>query len=75
VEGELIGSNRGEIRGSGHISLTKELRQHLADVAAYKARISFLESKLVQLGFKEDASNNGYVDWADKFFGVGIINN
>jgi hypothetical protein len=55
--------------------LTKELRQHLADVAAYKARISFLESKLVQLGFKEDASNNGYVDWADKFFGVGIINN
>jgi hypothetical protein len=40
----------------------------LADVAAYKARISFLESKLAELGFTEDASNDDFVAWAEELF-------
>jgi hypothetical protein len=40
----------------------------LADVAAYKAWISFLESKLAQLGFTEDASNDDSITWAEELF-------
>jgi hypothetical protein len=43
-----------EIRGV-HVISTKKQSKLLADVAAYKARISFLESKLAELGFTEDA--------------------
>jgi hypothetical protein len=53
-----------EIRGIHNIS-AEEQSKLLADVAAYKARISFLESKLVELGFTEDASNDDSVVWAE----------
>jgi hypothetical protein len=49
-----------EIRGVHNIS-AKEQSKLLVDVAAYKARISFLESKLAELGFTEDASNDDFV--------------
>jgi hypothetical protein len=45
----------------------------LADVAAYKARISFLESKLAELGFMEDASNDNFVVWAEELFEDGGV--
>jgi hypothetical protein len=44
-----------EIRGV-HIISAEEQSKLLTDVAVYKARISFLESKLAELGFTEDAS-------------------
>jgi hypothetical protein len=53
-----------EIRGV-HVISTEEQTKLLADVAAYKARISFLESKLAKLGFTEDASNDDSVVWAE----------
>jgi hypothetical protein len=52
--------NRVEIRGVHNIS-AEEQSKLLADVAAYKARISFLKSKLAELGFTEDASNDDSV--------------
>jgi hypothetical protein len=56
-----------EIRGIHNIS-AKEQSKLLADIAAYKARISFLESKLAELGFTEDASNDDSVAWAEELF-------
>jgi hypothetical protein len=44
-----------------HNISAEEQSQLLADVEAYKARISFLESKLAELGFTEDASNDDSV--------------
>jgi hypothetical protein len=46
---------------TGHVISAEEQSKLLADVAAYKARISFLESKLAELGFIEDASNDDSV--------------
>jgi hypothetical protein len=43
------------------------------DVAAYKARISFLESKLAELGFIEDASNDDSVAWIEELFEDGAV--
>jgi hypothetical protein len=63
-DGVLTRSNGVEIRGVHNIS-AEEQSKLLADVAAYKARISFLESKLVELGFTEDASNDDSVVWAE----------
>jgi hypothetical protein len=51
-----------------HNISAEEQSKLLADVAAYKARISFLESKLVELGFTEDASNDHFVTWAEELF-------
>jgi hypothetical protein len=56
-----------EIRGVHNIP-AEEQSKLLADVAAYKARISFLESKLVELGFTEDASNDDSVAWVEELF-------
>jgi hypothetical protein len=56
-----------EIRGVHNIS-AKEQSKFLANVAAYKARISFLESKLAELGFTEDASNDDSVAWTEEVF-------
>jgi hypothetical protein len=56
-----------EIKGVHNIS-AEEQSKLLADVAAYKARISFLESKLAELGFTEDASNDDSVFWAEELF-------
>jgi hypothetical protein len=53
---------------SVHNISTEEQSKLLADVAAYKARISFLESKLAELGFIEDASNDDSVTWAEELF-------
>jgi hypothetical protein len=50
-----------EIRGVILVS-AQEQNKLLADVAAYKARISFLESKLAELGFTE---NNDSVVWGE----------
>jgi hypothetical protein len=43
------------------------------DVAAYKARISFLESKLTELGFTEDASNNDSIVWVEELFEDRVV--
>ena len=56
-----------EIRGIHNIS-AEEQSKLLVDVAAYQARISFLESKLIEVGFTKDASNNNFVVWAEEFF-------
>jgi hypothetical protein len=56
-----------EIRDVHYISI-EEQSKLLADVAAYKARISFFESKLAELGFIEDASNDDSVVWAEELF-------
>jgi hypothetical protein len=45
----------------------------LADVTTYKARISFLESKLADLKFTEDASNDDFVAWAEELFEDGDV--
>jgi hypothetical protein len=45
----------------------------LADVAAYKAWISFLESKLAELGFIEDASNDDSVVLDEELFEDRIV--
>jgi hypothetical protein len=50
-DGVLAWSDGVEIRGV-ILVLAQEQSKLLADVAAYKARISFLESKLSELGFK-----------------------
>jgi hypothetical protein len=67
VDGVMARPNGIEIRGVHNI-LAKEQSKLLADVAAYKARISFLESKLAELGFIEDASNDDSVVWAEELF-------
>jgi hypothetical protein len=61
-----------EIRGVHNIS-TEEQSKLLVDVAAYKARISFLESKLAELGFIEDASNDDSVAWIEELFEDGAV--
>jgi hypothetical protein len=61
-----------EIRGV-HVISAEEQSKLLADVAAYKARISFLESKLAELGFIEDASNDDFVVWAEELFEDRVV--
>jgi hypothetical protein len=61
-----------EIRGV-HIISAEEQSKLLADVAAYKARISFLESKLAELGFTEEASNDDSVVWAEELFEDRVV--
>jgi hypothetical protein len=50
-DGVLACSDGVEIRGV-ILVLAQEQSKLLADVAAYKAQISFLESKLSELGFR-----------------------
>jgi hypothetical protein len=66
-DGVMAQPNGIEIRGVHNISAEEQIIL-LADVAAYKARISFLESKLAELGFTEDASNDDSVAWAEELF-------
>jgi hypothetical protein len=61
-----------EFRGV-HVISTEEQSKLLADVAAYKARISFLESKLAELGFTEDPSNDDSVIWAEELFEDRVV--
>jgi hypothetical protein len=63
---------RVEIRGV-HVISAEEQSKLLADVAAYKARISFLESKLIELGFTEDTSNDDSVVWAEELFEDRVV--
>jgi hypothetical protein len=58
-----------EIRGVIVVS-AQEQSKLLADVAAYKARISFLESKLVELGFREDDDS---VVWGEELFDDRVV--
>jgi hypothetical protein len=64
--------DRVEIRGV-HVISAKEQNKLLADVTAYKARILFLESKLAELGFTEDASNDDSVVWAEELFEDRVV--
>jgi hypothetical protein len=66
-DGVMARPNGVEIRGVHNIS-AEEQSKLLADVAAYKARISFLESKLFELGFIEDTTNDDSVTWAEELF-------
>jgi hypothetical protein len=61
-----------EIRGV-HVISAEEQSKLLADIAAYKARISFLESKLAELGFIEDASNDDSVVWGEELFEDRVV--
>jgi hypothetical protein len=72
LEGVMARPDGVEIRGV-HIISAKEQNKLLADVVAYKARISFLESKLVELGFTEDASNDDSVVWAEELFEDRVV--
>jgi hypothetical protein len=72
ADGMMAGPDRVEIRGM-HIISTEEQSKLLADVAAYKARISFLKSKLAELGFTKDVSNNDSVAWAEELFEDGGV--
>jgi hypothetical protein len=63
----MVWPDEVEIWGVHNIS-AEEQNKLLADVAAYKAQISFLESKLTELGFIEDASNNDSVAWTKELF-------
>jgi hypothetical protein len=56
-----------------HVISAKEQSKLLADVAAYKARISFLKSKLAELGFTEDASNDDSVVWGEELFEDRVV--
>jgi hypothetical protein len=72
-DGVLTGADGVMARPDGveisvHNISAKEQSKLLVDVAAYKARISFLESKLAELGFTEDASNDDSVTWAKELF-------
>jgi hypothetical protein len=67
VDGVMVRPDVVEIRGVHNIS-AEEQSKLLADVAAYKARISFLESKLTEVGFIEDASNDDSITWAEELF-------
>jgi hypothetical protein len=64
--------DRVEIRGV-HVISAEEQSKLLADVAAYKAQISILESKLAELGFTENASNNDSVVWAEELFEDRVV--
>jgi hypothetical protein len=61
--------DRVEIRGVILVS-AQEQSKLLADVAAYKARISFLESKLAGLGFTED---DDFVVWGEELFDDRVV--
>jgi hypothetical protein len=63
----MVWPDEVEIWGVHNIS-AEEQNKLLADVAAYKAWILFLESKLAELGFTEDASNDDSVAWAEELF-------
>jgi hypothetical protein len=67
LDGVMARPDGVEIRGVHNIS-AEEQSKLLVDVAAYKAWISFLESKLAELGFTEDASNDDSVVWAEELF-------
>jgi hypothetical protein len=56
-----------------HVISAEEQSKLLADVAVYKAWISFLESKLAELGFTEDASNDDSVVWAEELFEDRVV--
>jgi hypothetical protein len=58
-----------EMRGMILVS-AQEQSKLLADVAAYKARISFLESKLAELGFTEDDDS---VVWGEELFDDRVV--
>jgi hypothetical protein len=58
-----------EIRGVILVS-TEEQSKLLADVAAYKSWISFLESKLAELGFTEDDDS---VVWGEELFDDRVV--
>jgi hypothetical protein len=58
---------------TGHVISAEEQSKLLADVAAYKAWISFLESKLAELGFTEDASNDDSVVWDEELFEDRVV--
>jgi hypothetical protein len=66
-DGMMVRPDRVEIRGMDNISV-EEQSKLLADVAVYKARILFLESKLAELGFTEDASNDDSIVWGEELF-------
>jgi hypothetical protein len=68
-DGMLAWSDGVEIRGVILVS-AQEQSKLLADVAAYKARISFLESKLTELGFREDDDS---VVWGEELFDDRVV--
>jgi hypothetical protein len=70
ADGVMVGPDGVEIRGVHNIS-AEEQDKLLADVAAYKIWISFLESKLAEFGFTGDASNDDSVVWAEELFEDG----
>jgi hypothetical protein len=72
VDGVMVRPDGVEIRGVHNIS-TEEQSKLLADVAAYKARISFLESKLAELGCTEDPSNDDSIVWAEELFEDRVV--
>jgi hypothetical protein len=78
-DGVLTGPDRVMARPDGveirnvYIISVEEQSKLLADVAAYKARISFLESKLTELGFTKDASNDDSVVWAEELFEDRVV--
>jgi hypothetical protein len=67
ADGVMARPDGVEIKGMHNIS-TEGQSKLLADVAAYKVQISFLESKLTELGFIEDASNDDSVAWTEELF-------
>jgi hypothetical protein len=71
-DGVMASPDGVEIRGV-HIISVEDQSKLLADVAAYKARISFLESKLAKLGFTEFASNDDSVVWAEELFEDRVV--
>jgi hypothetical protein len=72
ADGVMARPDGVEIRSVHNISV-EEQSKLLADIAAYKARISFLESKLIELGFTEDAPNNGVIVWAKELFEDRVV--
>jgi hypothetical protein len=68
-DGVLAWSDGVEIRGVILVS-AQEQSKLLADVAAYKAWISFLESKLAELGFREDDDS---VVWGEELFDDRVV--
>jgi hypothetical protein len=72
ADGMMAGPDGVAIRGM-HNNLVEEQSKLLADVAVCKAHILFLESKLVELAFHEDASNDDSVAWAEEHFEDGGV--
>jgi hypothetical protein len=68
-DGVLSWSDGVEIRGVILVS-AQEQSKLLADVVAYKARISFLESKLAELGFRKDDDS---VVWGEELFDDRVV--